>query len=67
MDMEAIMALPDKTGSQDVIEFVHLEIGPAGVIVGGAKKAIDTNSFNSLIPSFSVVRPREHASVHYSL
>jgi hypothetical protein len=53
--MEAIMALPNKTGSQEVINFIwFLENKPTGGILSGVQKTIDTKSSSSLVIPLSV-------------
>ncbi len=52
--MEAIMALPNKTGSQEVIDFIdYLETKPAGGILGNVNRATNNKFFSSFVISFS--------------
>jgi hypothetical protein len=54
--MEATMALPYKTGGQDVIHFVeYFETRPVGVILSVVKQVIETKSLSSFVIPFAGV------------
>jgi hypothetical protein len=65
--MEATMAMPNKTGGQDVIHFVeYFETSPVGGVLGVVKQAIETKSLSSIvIPFAGVSAQRNPVCTHF--
>jgi hypothetical protein len=63
--MEAIMALPNKTGGQAGIDFIAcLDNRPGGVILSVGKKIFDTKPIGSFVISSAMFRRKVMTSVH---
>jgi hypothetical protein len=65
--MEATMALPYKTGGQDVVHFVaYFETRPVGVILSVVKQVIETKSHSSFVTPFAgVSAQRDPVFTHF--